>query len=54
MPESYRVLLCTEGEGVLREGDDELRFRKGDTIFIPATCGPLTLSGRAAFLLIRG
>lgn len=76
LPESYRVLLCTEGEGVLREGGDgaedgdvaadgagdgtssggaaDLRFRKGDTIFIPATCGPLRLSGRAAFLLIRG
>ena len=64
MPESYRVLLCVEGEGVLREGADvagagdaaggELRFRKGDTIFIPAVCGPLRLSGCAEFLLIRG
>ena len=101
MPESYRVLLCTEGEGVLREGaaapiagaagaaadgaaageaappagsagtasdgaaaggaavavgaaGGELRFRQGDTVFIPAVSGPLTLSGRAAFLLIRG
>ena len=68
LPESYRVLLCTEGEGILREvvdgdvaadgagasGVSELRFRKGDTVFIPATCGALTLSGRAEFLLIRG
>ena len=66
MPESYRVLLCVEGEGVLREraagagagaGDaagGELRFRKGDTVFIPAVCGPLRLSGCAEFLLIRG
>lgn len=68
LPESYRVLLCTEGEGILREvvggdvaadgagasGVSELRFRKGDTLFIPATCGALTLSGRAEFLLIRG
>ena len=64
LPESYRVLLCVDGEGVLREGTDvagagdkaggELHFRKGDTVFIPAVCGPLTLSGRAEFLLIRG
>lgn len=53
LPESYRVLLCTEGEGVLA-GEEELRFRKGDTVFIPATCGELRLSGRADFLLIRG
>ena len=53
LPESYRVLLCTEGEGVLA-GEEELRFRKGDTVFIPATCGALRLSGRADFLLIRG
>lgn len=104
LPESYRVLLCTDGAGVLSEGasagsaepasaagvpdgagvlsegtsagsaelasaagvpDDAgvlsegavagtLRFRKGDTVFIPATAGPLALSGRAEFLLIRG
>ena len=50
LPESYRVMLCSEGEGVL--GD--LPFRKGDTVFIPATSGALRLSGRAEFLLIRG
>jgi len=59
LPESYRVLLCTEGEGILREvvgagAADGLRFRKGDTVFIPATCGELRLSGCADFLLIRG
>ena len=53
LPESYRVLLCTEGEGVL-VGEEELRFRKGDTVFIPATCGALRLVGRADFLLVRG
>ena len=50
LPESYRVLLCVDGAGSL----DELQFRKGDTVFIPATCGALTLSGSAEFLLIRG
>jgi len=62
LPESYRVLLCTDGAGALSEKagagsatePGELRFRKGDTVFIPATCGALTLSGRAEFLLIRG
>ena len=54
LPESYRVLLCLDGEGTLREGDGGLIFRKGETLFVPATAGALSLSGRAEFLLVRG
>ncbi|MCR5819947.1 MAG: class I mannose-6-phosphate isomerase [Bacteroidaceae bacterium] len=70
LPESFRVLLCIEGEGELREvqnpdaanpkahdgmknKDHILSFRKGDTIFIPATTPELMLSGKAEFLLTR-
>lgn len=54
LPESFRVLLCLSGEGTLKEGEEELTFRKGQTVFIPATAKDLSLSGDATFLLIRG
>lgn len=54
LPESFRVLLCLSGEGTLCEGDEQLRFKKGQTVFIPATAADLTLSGKATFLLVRG
>lgn len=54
LPDAYRVLLCIDGSGCLSEGDGSLSFTKGQTLFIPATAGPLRLSGRAEFLLIRG
>ena len=54
LPESFRVLLCLSGEGRLQEGVESLPFRKGQTVFIPATATDLTLSGDATFLLIRG
>ena len=54
LPESFRVLLCISGSGVLHEGGDTLSFRKGQTVFIPATAKDLSLSGEATFLLVRG
>lgn len=76
LPESFRVLLCIDGEGELRvpgitdlgnngftdsgtngstdSGNQGITFRKGDTVFIPATAPALLLSGQAEFLLTRG
>ena len=54
LPESFRVLVCLSGNGTLLEGDEQLSFTKGQTVFIPATAGELTLSGEATFLLVRG
>ena len=54
LPESFRVLICISGYGILNEGDEQLSFRKGQTVFIPATATDLTLSGEATFLLVRG
>ena len=53
MPESFRVLTCLDGEGQLREAGGALTFRKGDTLFIPATAPEMHLSGEAEFLLTR-
>lgn len=53
LPESFRVLLCLDGAAEIREAGERLPFKKGDTLFIPATASELTLSGRAEFLLVR-
>lgn len=56
LPESFRVLICLDGEGMLREDghpEENLQFRKGDTVFIPATASEMHLSGQAEFLLTR-
>lgn len=53
LPESFRVLLCLDGAAEIREAGEQLPFKKGDTLFIPATASELTLSGRAEFLLVR-
>ena len=55
---SFRVLLCTEGSGVIRVNmltDDRselnsLKFSKGDCIFVPANSAALQLEGRAQLL----
>ena len=54
LSESFRVLLCLSGSGTLSEGGEQVKFQKGQTLFIPATANDLSLSGEASFLLIRG
>lgn len=53
LPESFRVLTCLDGEAELREENEILTFRKGDTVFIPATSPGIHLSGQTEFLLTR-
>ena len=47
---SFQVLLCTEGCGVLSGEGVTLNFFKGDCLFIPASCRPLKLHGKAQLL----
>lgn len=52
---SFQVLLCTGGCGVLFENEEKgefLTFFKGDCIFIPANSIPLKIHGRAQLLKI--
>ncbi len=49
---SFCVLLCTDGCGVLMGDEIMIFFFKGDCIFIPANSIPLKLHGRAQFLKI--
>ena len=44
-------LLMFKGE--IREGGETLSFRKGETVFVPATAPDLVLAGRAEFLWVR-
>lgn len=49
---SFHVLLCTEGCGVLFGGDFMLNFFKGDCIFVPADSIPMKFHGKAQLLNI--
>ena len=53
--ESFRVLLCTSGCGVMQFNDgDSLNYFRGDCIFVPAGCEAIRLHGKAEFLDVRG
>ncbi len=47
---SFRVLLCVDGGGVISSAGGEIPFFKGDCVFVPADSVPLALSGRAQLL----
>ena len=53
LKESFQVLLCTDGCGVLHAGDEILDIFKGDCIFIPAGNQNIKLHGMAQFLKVR-
>ena len=57
---SFRVLLCTDGCGSVRFGEnvpgsaaDEIEFFRGDCIFVPADSVPMRIHGMAQFLEVR-
>ena len=50
---SFQVLLCLEGEAALIDDlGDNLRFKKGDCIFIPADSVRLKLRGKAQIIKV--
>ena len=51
---SFRVLLCIGGCGSMSFRQKELKFYKGDCIFVPADSAELILHGQAQFLDVRG
>ncbi len=50
---SFKVLLCTEGVGILAGESESLNFIKGDCIFVPADSIPLRLHGKAQLLVVE-
>lgn len=52
-PNSFEVLLCTDGCGVLFGTDGEaLNFFRGDCIFLPADSVPVKMHARAQILRV--
>lgn len=51
-PESFEVLLCVDGSGMLSGEDVELSFRKGDCIFVPADSIGLEIRGQSELLKV--
>ena len=52
---SFQVLLCIGGCGVMADAGkagEPLNFFRGDCIFVPASCTPLKIHGRAQFLKV--
>ena len=50
---SFQVLLCVQGCGVLHGENESLLFFKGDCIFVPADSEQLKLHGKAQFLKVE-
>ena len=51
---SFRVLLCTNGCGVIQvENGEDICFFKGDCIFVPAASAAKKIHGKAHFLDVR-
>ena len=50
---SFVSLVILDGEGTIRCGEDERSFKKGDSIFIPASEGTFYVSGKAKILNTR-
>jgi len=53
---SFRILLCVNGCGTISydAGREDLKFYKGDCLFVPADSVGLSIHGQAQFLDIRG
>lgn len=49
--ETFQSVVITEGAGILKMGETELVFQKGDSIFLPAQDGSYTVSGACEFIL---
>ena len=48
--DSFLSMLVLQGDGALRWPDGELSFTKGDSLFIPAGTGDITVNGRAQLI----
>lgn len=50
--DSFQVLLCLDGIGTLTQGQECIRIRKGDCLFLPADSGKYKITGCAELLKI--
>ena len=50
-PTTFVSMLVLDGEGVIRAGEEELKFRKGDSLFITADTGNYEIEGACEVLV---
>ena len=48
--DSFVILIAVKGEGTITADGEEMEFKKGDTILLPATTGEVKISGEVKFL----
>ena len=48
--ESFQALTILEGKGTISDGDQTIELIKGDSIFMPAQTGTVTISGNISFI----
>ena len=51
--DSFRHLLCVEGEGAVVHGGVRYPLRQGDSYFLPAALGECAVEGACRVLLSR-
>jgi mannose-6-phosphate isomerase len=50
--ESFHSLLCLSGKAsLLKQGGEELKLKKGSSVFLPAGCGPYRIRGNCTVLI---
>lgn len=50
---TFRVMLFTNGEGIIKSSNDSVSVKKGDCIFLPAGIGKIEVNGKTEFLKIE-
>ena len=48
--DSFVILIAVKGEGTIAADGEEMEFKKGDTILLPATTGEVKIQGEIKFL----
>ena len=48
--DSFVILIAVKGEGTIAADGEEMEFKKGDTILLPATAGEVKINGTLKFL----
>ena len=48
--DSFVILIAVKGEGTIAANGEEMEFKKGDTILLPATSGEVKIQGEIKFL----
>ena len=48
--DSFVILIAVKGEGTITADGEEMEFKKGDTILLPATTGEVKITGEVKFL----